>query len=78
MAMNPKVSEIQVTEIADKPLLDESKESKSGCGGKRPGAGRKPNPTKLLKGVSRETLAHAVANIDIGAVVASLLRSKKK
>ena len=30
-------------------------------GGKRSGAGRKPNPTKLLKGVSRETLAQAVA-----------------
>ena len=47
-------------------------------GGIRPGAGREPNPTKLRKGVSRETLAAAVAAIDIAAVVGGLLRSKKE
>jgi hypothetical protein len=56
----------------------QSDESKPKRGGKRPGAGRKPNPTKLLNGVSRETLAHAVVDIDIAAVVAGLLRSKRE
>jgi hypothetical protein len=31
--------------------------------GKRPGAGRKPNPTNLLRGVSKESHTDAVANI---------------
>ena len=55
-----------------------STESKSKRGGKRPGAGRKPDPTKLLRGVSRETLAAGAANDDIAAVVATLLRSKRE
>jgi len=59
-------------------LQADSKESKSNRGGRRPGAGRKPNPTKLLRGVSRETLAVAVANIDIATVLAGLLRSKRE
>ena len=59
-------------------VLAESVESKSKRGGKRPGAGRKSNPTKLLRGVSRETLAAGVANIDIAAVLAGLLRSKRE
>jgi len=59
-------------------LQADSKESKSNRGGRRPGAGRKPNPTKLLRGVSRETLAVAVANIDIATVLAGLLRSNRE
>lgn len=64
----------QMVEIAPKT---ESRRIKK-HGGKRPGAGRKPNPTKLLRGVSKEVLADAVADIDIAAVVADLLRSKRE
>jgi hypothetical protein len=36
--------------------------------GKRPGAGRKPNLTKvLLKGVSRNTIPAAVESVDVGS-----------
>jgi hypothetical protein len=47
--------------------------------GKRPGAGCKPNLAKrLLKGFSRDTVAVAVADIDCGAVIAGLLKSKRE
>jgi hypothetical protein len=59
--------------------LGESDQSKPKRGGKRPGAGRKPNLAKrLLKGFSREAIAEAVANVDVGAVVTSLLKSKRE
>jgi hypothetical protein len=63
---------------AAEPAKSESKQSKPGRGGKRPGAGRKPDPTKLLRGVSKESLADAVVNIDIAEVVSGLLRSKRE
>jgi hypothetical protein len=48
-------------------------------GGKRPGAGRKPNLAKrLLKGFSKETLAEAVKQIDCTKVVNKLLNSKSE
>jgi len=48
-------------------------------GGKRPGAGRKPNLTKiLLKGVSRETILAACDSVDVGGVIIGLLRSKRE
>lgn len=57
----------------------DSAESKPKRGGKRPGAGRKPNPVKhLLKGVKANTLSQAVQDIDVGAVVVGLLRSKRE
>ena len=60
-------------------VLGESVESKSKRGGKRPGAGRKPNLAKrLLKGFSREALAEAASAIDCGAVLVGLLKSKKE
>ena len=65
-------------EIAPSVDSTESISPKKQRGGKRPGAGRKPNPPKLLQGVSKEALADAVANIDIAAVVAGLLRSKRE
>jgi hypothetical protein len=47
-----------------------SDESKPKRGGKRPGAGKKPNLAKvLLKGVSRTTILAAVENVDVGAIV---------
>ena len=56
---------------------NESKASKRG--GKRPGAGRKPNMAKvLLKGVSRTTILAAVENVDVGAIIIGLLRSKRE
>jgi hypothetical protein len=67
-----------IPEPQNAPVL-ESGESKSKRGGKRPGAGRKPNLAKrLLRGFSREAIAEAVAGIDVGVVVTSLLKSKKE
>jgi len=60
-------------------VLGESVESKAKRGGRRPGAGRKPNLAKrLLKGFSRAAIAEAVADVDVGAVVTSLLKSKRE
>lgn len=60
------------------PATDSS-ESKSKRGGKRPGAGRKPNLAKiLLKGVSRTTILAAVENVDVGAIIIGLLKSKRE
>jgi len=57
----------------------ESGESKPKRGGKRPGAGRKPNLAKhLLKGVTRDTIIQAVESVDVQAVILGLLRSKKE
>jgi hypothetical protein len=74
------------TETQEQPITapenapqGESVESKSKRGGKRAGAGRKPNLAKhLLKGFSRNAIAEAVANVDVGAVVTSLLKSKRE
>jgi len=62
------------------PALDGSSESKkSKRGGKRPGAGRKPNPVKiLLKRVHCDTINAAVQDIDVGSVISQLLRSKRE
>lgn len=62
------------------PPPSESGESKSAKrGGKRPGAGRKPNLAKrLLKGFSRDAIAEAMSTIDVGMVVTSLLKSKRE
>jgi hypothetical protein len=60
----------------------ESNEQKSKRGGKRPGAGRKPNPAKImLKGTSRATLLHALENVDpqlVAAKIIKLLQSKRE
>jgi hypothetical protein len=64
------------------PRLGQSVDSngeKPKRGGKRPGAGRKPNLAKvLLKGVSRTTILAAVENVDVGAVILGLLKSKRE
>jgi len=62
---------------ADSKDSDEPKPKQRG--GKRPGAGRKPNLSKrLLKGFSREAIAAAVANVDCGQVITGLLKSKRE
>jgi hypothetical protein len=44
-----------------------------------PAPGRKPNLAKvLLKGVSRNTILAAVENVDVGAIIIGLLRSKRE
>ena len=64
---------------APEPQSKQSDESKPKRGGRRPGAGRKPNLAKrLLRGFSRDTIAEAVSTIDVGAVVTSLLKSKRE
>jgi hypothetical protein len=68
---------VTAPEVAPQPESGESKPSKRG--GRRPGAGRKPNLAKrLLKGFSRGAIAEAVATFDVGAVVTSLLKSKRE
>jgi hypothetical protein len=48
-------------------------------GGKRPGAGRKPNLAKrLLKGFSKEALAEAMQEIDCRKVINRLLNSRSE
>lgn len=79
VCMNPEqVEPVKMEpETVEKPAPVESKESKRG--GKRRGAGRKPNLAKrLLKGVSRETIVTACQDIDIAAVIAELLKSKSE
>ena len=68
------------TEARDLPVETDSNESpKSKRGGKRPGAGRKPNLAKrLLKGIHRDTILAAVQEIDVGGVIQSLLKSKRE
>ncbi len=57
----------------------DSGESKPKSGGKRPGAGRKPNLAKrLLKAFTRDVIALAVQEIDVGAVIVGLLKSKRE
>ena len=60
----------------------ESNEQQSKRGGKRPGAGRKPDLTKiLLKGTSRITLLQALENVDpqlVAAKITKLLQSKRE
>jgi hypothetical protein len=57
----------------------ESEEPKSKRGGKRPGAGRKPNLAKvLLKGVSRNTILAATEGVDVGAIIVGLLKSTRE
>jgi hypothetical protein len=57
-------------------VQSDSNESKRGRGGKRPGAGRKPNIAKrLLSGVKPVTAAEALEGIDVKAVVHDLLKN---
>lgn len=77
MEAETQTQPITAPEIVPQGESDESKATKRG--GKRPGAGRKPNLAKhLLKGFSREAIAEAVATVDCGAVIAGLLRSKRE
>jgi hypothetical protein len=60
-------------EIAPESQSDESKRTR---GGKRPGAGRKPNLAKrILAGVKPMTAAEALAGIDVQAIVHDLLKN---
>jgi hypothetical protein len=54
---------------------DESK-SKSNRGGKRAGAGRKPNLAKrLLRGFTRDAIAAAIQDMDVGKNCGCSIRS---
>jgi hypothetical protein len=80
-----RLANMQTEQQIDSPALPkvapqaDSGESKDKHGGKRPGAGRKPNLAKiLLKGVSRTTILAAVENVDVGAIIIGLLKSKRE
>ena len=77
-----RVANVQIEE-QDRPALmpgnapeTQSEESKPRRGGKRPGAGRKPNIAKRLLGsVKPVTAAEALAGIDVQAIVHDLLKN---
>ena len=60
----------------ENPALPDSKQSKRTHGGKRPGAGRKPNLAKrVLAGVRAKNAADILAGIDTQALVDDLLKN---
>ena len=68
--------QVQPITTPEKPLQSDSAESKNKRGGRRPGAGRKPNLAKrLLSGVKPMTAAEALEGIDVRAVVHDLLKN---
>src|SRR5215471_17507733 len=63
-------------EIAAQGESEQSEKPKSKRGGRRPGAGRKPNYAKrLLSGIKPITAAEALEGIDVRAVVHDLLKN---
>jgi hypothetical protein len=77
MQTETQTQPIAAPEIAPQIESEQSKPTKRG--GKRPGAGRKPNLAKmLLKGFSREAIAEGAARVDVGAIIARLLKSKRE
>jgi len=79
MEAEPQIQPAKTSEIAPQGDSKDSEESRPRRGGKRPGAGRKPNLAKrLLKGITRDTVIQAVENVDVQAVILGLLRSKRE
>ena len=71
--------EEQKTATAVPPADSDDSKPKSNRGGKRPGAGRKPNiASRLLKGLSRDTLGLAVQEIDVKGVITGMLKSNRE
>lgn len=74
--------QIEQPVIAPEAPLAVSTPIKKQHGGKRPGAGRKPNTAVImLKGTSRATLLQALQNVDpqlVSAKITKLLQSKKE
>jgi hypothetical protein len=69
----------QATTVTESAPQADSDESKSKRGSKRPGACRKPNLAKrLLNGFTRDVIALAVQEADVGAVIVGLLKSKRE
>jgi len=69
----------QPTGKARDPDSSGKSSEKAQHGGKRAGAGRPPNlPKRLLRGLSRASIAEAVAPVDVGAVIVGLLQSKRE
>ena len=72
-------TQIEQPAAPEKPPQSDSTPNKKQHGGKRRGAGRKPNLAKrLLRGFSRDAILEAAGNIDVGAVITSLLKSKRE
>ena len=79
MPLEEQNQTVTAPQIAPLANSEQSDEPKSRRGGRRPGAGRKPNLAKvLLKGVSRNTILAAVENVDVGSIIIGLLRSKRE
>ena len=74
-----KVADMQ-TEVVPTPKITVQADStpiKKQRGGKRPGAGRKPNlARRLLKGFTRDTIALAVEDLDVKAVIIGCSRAR--
>jgi len=76
MQVEQSIVEASALQIASETHSDESEKSKSKRGGKRPGAGRKPNYAKrLLSGVKPITAAEAIEGVNIKALVHDLLKN---
>jgi hypothetical protein len=76
--MQPEEQNQPVEALETAPQVD-SRAIKKQHGGKRPGAGRKPNlASRLLKGFTRETIAQAVADIDVREVIIGLLKARSE
>lgn len=73
-------TEQQIQSVAT-PVIAQSRESKR-HGGKRPGAGRKPNAANIvLKGTTRTTFLRALENVPpefVAARITKLLNSKRE
>jgi hypothetical protein len=78
-ALNADCTELRGNSSSDapeNPPNSKSEESKKSRGGKRPGAGRKPNIAKrLLSGVKPITAAEALAGVDVQEIVHDLLKN---
>jgi len=82
MESEQPIGQILEPQIEPETQSEQLGKSKDKRGGKRPGAGRKPNPVKiLLKGTTRATLQQALENVDpqlVAAKIKQLLHSKKE
>lgn len=80
-AMQPE-QQIQTPIASEIAPQGDSTPIKKKHGGKRPGAGRKANPVKImLKGTSRATLLQALENVDpelVARKIEKLLQSKRE
>ena len=76
MQVEQPIAKIPASQIVPEAQSEQSEKPKDKRGGKRPGAGRKPNYAKrLLSGVKPITAAEAIEGVNIKALVHDLLQN---